>query len=70
MLGVPDGERQQIRHWLDLSLHREAGEMEPTPEGMRAMLDLGAYFYGLAKQKRTDPDDDMLVAADAGASRT
>ena len=33
MLGVPEGERQQIRHWLDLSLHREPGEMDPTPEG-------------------------------------
>lgn len=60
MLGVPDGERQQIRHWLDLSLHREAGEVEPTREGMRSMLDLGAYFYGLAKKKRSDAGDDML----------
>jgi cytochrome P450 len=60
MLGVPGGERQQIRHWLDVSLHREAGDMEPTREGMRAMLDLGAYFYELVMQKRSDPGDDML----------
>ena len=33
MLGVPEGERQQIRHWLDLTLHREPGEMDPTPRG-------------------------------------
>ena len=32
MLGVPDGERQQIRHWLDMSLHREPGQIEPSPE--------------------------------------
>ena len=25
MLGVPDGERQQIRHWLDLMLERAPG---------------------------------------------
>ncbi len=60
MLGVPEGERQQIRHTLDLSLHREAGSMEPTREGMRAMGELGAYFYQLASEKRRHPADDML----------
>jgi cytochrome P450 len=60
MVGVPEGERQQIRHWLDLSLHRDAGDMEPTPEGMQAMLEMGLYFYELTKQKRARPDDDML----------
>src|SRR5687767_2881601 len=38
MLGVPAGERQHIRHWLDLTLHREPGEMDPTPEGQTALL--------------------------------
>ena len=38
MLGVPEGERQQIRHWLDLSLHREPGEMDPTREGRKALM--------------------------------
>ena len=41
MLGVPEGERQQIRHWLDASLHREPGELEPTPEGREAILAQG-----------------------------
>jgi cytochrome P450 len=60
MLGVPEGERQQIRHWLDLTLHREPGEMEPTAEGMQAMLDQGAYYYELTAEKRKKPADDML----------
>jgi cytochrome P450 len=60
MLGVPDGERQQIRHWVDLSLHREPGELEPTAEGREAMLAQGAYFYELAGEKRRNPADDML----------
>ncbi len=60
MLGVPEGERQQIRHWLDLSLHREPGEMEPTPEGREAMLAQGAYYYELTAEKRRNPGDDML----------
>jgi len=60
MLGVPEGERQQIRHWLDLSLHREPGELEMTPEGRDAMLQQGVYFYELTAEKRKQPVDDML----------
>jgi cytochrome P450 len=60
MLGVPEGERQQIRHWLDLTLHREPGEIDPTIEGMGAMMSLAGYFYDLSKEKRRNPADDML----------
>jgi cytochrome P450 len=60
MLGVPEGERQQIRHWLDLTLHREPGQLDPTAEGEAAMVEMGAYFYELAIEKRRHPGDDML----------
>jgi cytochrome P450 len=60
MLGVPEGERQQIRERLDLSLHREPGEMDPTPEGQAAMLELAGYFLDLVAEKRANPVDDML----------
>ena len=62
MLGVPEGERQQIRHWLDLGLHREPGRLDPLPEGEHAMIQMGAYFYELAAEKRKHPADDMLSA--------
>jgi cytochrome P450 len=61
MLGVPAGERQQIRHWLDLTLHREPGEMDPTPEGQTAILELVGYFHDLSREKRRQPADDMLT---------
>lgn len=60
MLGVPDGERQQIREWLDLSLHREPGQLDPTPEGIEAMMESVAYYLELVAQKRREPVDDML----------
>lgn len=60
MLGVPDGERQQIRHWLDAGLHREAGQIEPSPENQRAVLESSAYYYELTMEKRKHPGDDML----------
>jgi cytochrome P450 len=61
MLGVPSGERQQIREWLDVMLHREPGNMDPTPDGQRAMLELAGYFYHLTLDKRRRPGDDMLT---------
>jgi cytochrome P450 len=60
MLGVPEGERQQIREWIDESLHREAGQLEPTPENERAQLEAGVYWFNLVAEKRAQPGDDML----------
>lgn len=60
MLGVPEGERQQIRHWLDLTLHREPGQREPSPENERAMLAMGVYFHELTVATRKKPGHDML----------
>jgi cytochrome P450 len=61
MLGVPEGERQQIREWLDLSLHREPGEVDPTLEGQAAVLESVGYFLDLIQEKRRQPADDMLT---------
>ena len=60
MLGVPAPDRQQIRLWLDASLHREPGQAGPTPEGEAAGIASGTYFYELAQEKRRNPGDDML----------
>lgn len=71
MLGVPAERRQQIREWLDLSLHRERGRVDPTPEGVAAMIESVAYYHELIAEKRAQPADDMLsrltqVAVDRG----
>ena len=60
MLGVPDGERQQIRHWLDASLARSPGQTAPSTENDESMMAMGLYFYELAVEKRKNPADDML----------
>ncbi|HET6663242.1 MAG TPA: cytochrome P450 [Acidimicrobiales bacterium] len=60
MLGVPAGERQQIREWLDVGLHREPGEVDMSPEGQHAMLEMTGYFHELTRHKRAHPADDML----------
>jgi cytochrome P450 len=60
MLGAPEADRQQLRHWIDVSLHREPGELEPTAEGMDAIIKGGTYWYELAGKKRQQPENDML----------
>jgi cytochrome P450 len=60
MLGVPEADRQQIRHRIDLSLHREPGQIAPSPENQQAVLENGIYFHELTVEKRKNPGDDML----------
>jgi cytochrome P450 len=60
MLGVPESDRQQIRHWLDVALTREPGQVDPSDEGLTAFIEMGAYMYGLAQAKRADPAHDMI----------
>jgi cytochrome P450 len=60
MLGVPEEKRQQIRHWLDVGLHREPGQMDPTPEGIQAQIEGGQYWLELTEEKRRNPTDDMM----------
>jgi cytochrome P450 len=60
ILGVPKADRQELRHWIDLMLHREPGDPRPTQEGMEAGLKSAVYIYELAGEKRRHPTDDML----------
>ena len=61
MLGVPEADRQQIRHWLDVMLHREPGQMDPTSAGAAAAIEDVAYFLDLVADKRKHPGDDMIT---------
>jgi cytochrome P450 len=56
MLGVPEGDRQQVRLWVDTLLHREEGNPNTTQQGMEAALLTAGYFLELAKTKRAEPD--------------
>lgn len=60
MLGVPAGDRQQLRLWLDKGLEREPGSMRPSPESVDAMMKSGTYYYELIQQRRAEPHDDMI----------
>jgi cytochrome P450 len=57
MLGVPAGERQQIRLWTDGFLHREENNPFATESGVAASMAMNEYFLDLAREKRRKPDD-------------
>lgn len=67
MAGVPEEFRQQVRHWVDESLHREPGEIAMGEKAMQATIDSGVYYYQLVQERRAQPQDDMisrLIAAE------
>jgi cytochrome P450 len=60
MLGVPEQDRDQIRHWVDLLLERHPGEIAISPTGFEASVNTGVYYYNLIQQRRAKPQDDMI----------
>jgi cytochrome P450 len=67
MAGVPEEFRQQVRHWIDKSLHRKPGQIDIDDDNMQANIDSGVYYYGLVVERRQNPQDDMisrLIAAE------
>jgi cytochrome P450 len=60
MAGVPEDFSQQVRHWIDTSLHRKPGQIESDDENMQANIDSGIYYYGLVQERRKNPADDMI----------
>jgi cytochrome P450 len=60
LLGMPEADRQPFRKRLDISLHREHGQLDMSEENMAAVVETGAYFYELAVEKRKNPGDDMM----------
>ena len=60
MAGVPEDFRQQVRHWIDASLHRRPGQIEMDDHNMQANIDSGIYYYNLVQERRAQPQDDMI----------
>jgi cytochrome P450 len=60
IVGVPDGDRQQIRHWTDSMLELEVGSPFPSATGIESAIALSQYALELVADKRRHPSDDML----------
>src|SRR5262245_49444521 len=63
LLGVPDGDQQQLRRWSDALLHREEGVPDVTPDGVEAATQLYKYFSAFVADRRLHPGGDDFTAA-------
>ncbi len=62
MLGVPQEDREELRAWADLVVHREEGVAEVPPEGMAAAANLIKYFSEHVARRRARRTDDLASA--------
>jgi cytochrome P450 len=72
MVGVPEADRDQLRTWADLVLHREADNPNVPPAGMEAAANLIKYFAEQVTERRSAPRDDLtdaLIAAKIDGDR-
>jgi len=72
MLGVAAADRDMLRTWSDLVLHREEGVATVPPEGIEASGKLLAYFAELLEDRKQHPGEDLvsgLIAAELGGAR-
>jgi len=67
MLGVPEEHAQQVRLWIDESLHREIGQVDNSEKAMQINIETGMFYYDLVQKRRAEPKDDLfskLIAAE------
>lgn len=62
MLGVPGADRDALRGWADLLVHREEGVLDLPPEGAAAFGRIRDYFRALIEDRRRKPGSDLLSA--------
>ena len=60
MLGVPEEQAQQVRIWIDDSLHREVGQLEIDDKGMQANIENAMFYFDLVQKRRAEPKDDLF----------
>jgi cytochrome P450 len=62
MLGVPEADRHRLRPWsADIVKMYELNPSEPAQrDSVRACIEFGDYLRGLARERRTDPGDDLI----------
>ena len=70
ILGVPEADRQQIRHWVDDMLHREPGDPKPDAgRGWKPGSTRSSTCWSWRAEKRRNPTPDMLSGlVEAGLS--
>ena len=66
ILGVPEGDRQQIRHWVDEMLHREPGRPEADAGGHGSGAEHDHLRAGAGAGEAPEPDAGHALRAGGG----
>jgi len=62
MLGVPEADRRQARHWMDVALERDRDTPVVPMRAIEAMSNMVRYFFELVQALRADPNDGLVSA--------
>lgn len=62
LLGVPDVDRVQLRHWTDRALDRDPDTPDVPPRALEAMMNAMRYWYQLLPELRRRPNDGLICA--------
>ena len=62
MLGVPEADRDEVRHYADLLVVREDGLRDVPPAGFEAAVWLFGYYGRLLADRKQNPGDDLISA--------
>ena len=60
LLGVPEPDRNQVRHWMDTTLDRLEEPPFIPDHAIEAMMNVAQYWSGLVTEKRADPDGKLI----------
>jgi cytochrome P450 len=62
LIGVPDDEREEVRHHIDKVFHIEPGVGMINDVSFMAQVSLHEHFQSLVERRRVNPADDMITA--------
>jgi cytochrome P450 len=60
LLGVPESDRRQLRHWIDVSLSRDPGSDAIPSRAKEAGARALQYWFGLVQDLRRRPNDGLI----------
>lgn len=62
LMGVPESDRDRLRHLADTVVHREEGVDDVPPSAMEASLELVQYYADMLAERRSRPAEDLTSA--------
>ena len=60
LLGIPEADRDNYRHWVDLGLERDPDTGQIPAEGIEGMKSAGELMRSLLAERRRKPADDLI----------